>query len=78
MNMLISGISEKKGKRIAYVLFEDENRSAEAVIPACKVVSNQNFTQEEVLQLEQYMRDNLAMLKSQAASVNPITAMMKD
>ena len=78
MNMLVSGISEKNGKRIAYVLFEEENRSAEAVIPACKVMSNRNFTDEEVLQLEQYMRDNLAMLKSQAASVNPITAMMKE
>lgn len=81
MNMIVSGISEKNGEKIAYILFE-ENRlgkklSAEGNIPACKIMKNEGFTEDEVSQLEKYMQDNLAMLKKQAASVNPIKALIQ-
>ena len=33
MNMLVSGISVIDGEKKAYILFEDENRSAEGIIP---------------------------------------------
>lgn len=79
MKMMVSGISEKEGKRVAYVLFEEETgETAEAVIPECKVVSNKGFTEDEVEQLETYMRDHLTELKKQAAGINPLTALMKD
>lgn len=78
MTMLVSGILEKDGKKIAYISFEEEGRSAEAVIPDCKVTINRGFSDDECVQLEAYLKDNLAMLKRQAAGVNPIRAMMND
>lgn len=78
MNMMVSGISEKEGKRVAYVLFEEDTRKAEAIIPECRIISNDGFSKEEVYQLEEYMKNNLAMLKQQAAGIHPIKAMMKD
>lgn len=79
MNMLVSGVSEKNGRKMAYVLFEDEDkRSAEAVIPECRVISNNGFSEEEVVQLEDYVRRNLTDLKKRAAGINPVTALMKD
>lgn len=78
MNMLVSGISEKDGKKVAYIMFEDDIRSAEGIIPECSITSNNGFTDDEVAQLEDYMKENLAMLKRQAAGINPIKAMMKE
>ena len=78
MNMLVSGISEKDGKKVAYIMFEDDTRSAEGLIPECSITSNNGFTDDEVAQLEDYMKENLAMLKRQAAGINPIKAMMKE
>lgn len=79
MNMMVSGVSEKNGRKMAYILFEDEDkRSAEAVIPECRVISNNGFSEEEVAQLEDYVRRNLTDLKKRAAGINPVTALMKD
>lgn len=78
MNMQVSGVCSRGDEKVAYVLFEEATRSAEGVIPECKIVSNKGFSQEEVSQLEEYMRDNLGMLKRHAAGINPITALMKD
>lgn len=78
MNMLVSGISVIDGEKKAYILFEDENRSAEGIIPDCKIVKNNGFDDDEIGQLEIYLKCNLGELKKQAASVNPIKAMMED
>lgn len=78
MKMLVSGVSDKNGEKIAYVSFDDGDRMAEAVIPECKIIKHHGFDDEELSQLVEYMKDNLAMLKRQAAGVNPIKAMMKD
>lgn len=77
MNMLVSGISMKDGEKIAYIMFEEGDCRAEGNIPSCKITSNKGFSGEEVAQLENYMRENLSMLKKQAAAINPITAIMK-
>lgn len=78
MNMLISGVSEKEGKKIAYVRFEEESRFAEAVIPDCRIMSSEGFTDSELSQLEQYLTENLSTLKREAASVNPIRSLMRE
>lgn len=79
MNMIISCVSEKEDPKIAYVRFEEEDgRFAEAIIPDCKVEKNEGFTDDEVSMLEEYLSENLEMIKRKAAEVNPIRAMMKD
>ncbi len=78
MNMQVSGVCSRGDEKVAYVLFEEETRSAEGVIPECKIVRNKGFSDEEVSRLEEYMRENLGMLKRHAVGINPITALMKD
>ncbi len=41
------------------------------------ILSNDGFSKDEIIQLEDYMEKNLEMLKSMAASVNPLKALMK-
>lgn len=77
MNMMLSGVSVKDGKQIAYVQFDDGKYSAEGTIPDCKIVKNNGFTDEQVEQLEDYLKRNLTDLKKQAAKINPFSAMMK-
>ncbi len=78
MNMMVSGVVDKNGEKVAFIRFEEEKRMAEGIIPACRITKNEGFTAEEVSQLEMYMKGNLAMLKKQAAGVNPIKSMMQD
>jgi len=78
MNMMISGVTEdKSGNKRAYLLFEDGSKSLEATIPDCVVKTNNGFTCDEESQILEYIKDNLAMLKREAAKINPIKAMMK-
>ncbi len=78
MNMLISGVNSKGNQKIAYVRFEEDTRFAEGIIPECIITMNKGFTDEEVHLLQNYMQDNLPMLKRKAAGINPIKAILKD
>lgn len=78
MTLTISGVTEKEGKKQAFVKFEEANCVAEGTIPDCNITSFKGFSDEEVSMLEEYMKDNLAMLKRKAAEINPLRAMMKD
>ncbi len=76
LKMSVSPICQKDGKRIAYVSFTDGTRTAEGKIPDCAILSNEGFTEDEVLQLQIYMKQELATLKRMAASVNVMDAFM--
>lgn len=79
MNMLISGVTtDKEGKNQAHVRFEEGDCFAEGVIPECKVTKQKGFSEDEIRQLEDYLRANLTSLKKEAAKINPLTAMMKN
>lgn len=78
LTMTVSPVCTKNGEKLAYVSFEDTARRAEGVIPECRIISNTGFTEEEVGQLELYLKMNLGELKKQAASVNAVSAMMKN
>ena len=76
INMSVSPICQKDGHKVAYVSFTDGKRTAEGEIPDCRITKYENFGKEEVDQLERYMRDNLAMIKRMAASVDPMKAFL--
>lgn len=78
MNMLVSPVCAKDGKQYAFVSFSDEKRSAEGKIPDCKIVSSYGFTEEEVEQLEDYMRRELTQLKKMASGIRLLDAFMKE
>lgn len=77
LNVSVSSICAKDGKKYAYVSFTDGERVAEGMIPDCKIVSNKGFTQAEAEQLEEYMRSDLSRLKRMAAEIRVLDAFMK-
>lgn len=78
LNMTVSPVCEKDGQKFAFVQFSDGIRLAEGKIPMCDILTNKGFTNEEVLQLEDYMKANLKELKRLATRQNPFAAMLKD
>lgn len=79
MNMIISGVTtDKTGKNKAYIIFEEDKRNIEIVIPECTVLKNNGFNEDELSQLIDYVKANLTELKKEAAKINPVKAMMDD
>ena len=78
LDMTVSPICVRDGKKMAFVRFTDGARSAEGVIPQCDITENKGFTTEEVSKLEDYMKAELATLKKMAANVNVMKAFMGD
>lgn len=74
--MRISPVCSKEGHKLAYVTFSDDRRQAEGIIPDCRIISSTGFSEEEVGQLELYLKMNLGELKKRAASVDAVRAMM--
>ena len=64
----ISGVSEKDGKKRAYVRFSRGKDYAEGYIPDCVITKVQGFSDEEAEQLADYLK--------RAAAVNPLNAIM--
>ncbi len=77
LKMSVSPICTKDGKQYAFVSFVDGKRMAEGKIPDCKIISNQGFYEDEIGQLEAYMKKELPKLKDMAAGVNVFDAFMK-
>ena len=77
MQMTVSPICMKDGKKVAYVEFRDQKRRAEGIIPSCKIVSGKGFSEGEIKQLEIYMEKHLEKLKKTAARLNVFEALKK-
>lgn len=78
LNMSVSQVFSKEGKQYAFVSFTDGNRLAEGKIPDCVIISHSGFIDEEIVQLEDYMRRNLTSLKKMAASVDAMSAFLNN
>lgn len=77
INVTVSPICTKDGKKFAYVSFEDQGRTAEGKIPDCAIIFNKGFNKEEVAQFEEYMCKELEKLKNMAAGIDVFRAFMK-
>ena len=76
MEMSVSSIVNKDGKREVYVLFTEGSRSAEGRLSDYKMINSKGFTQEEVTALEAYMRRETDTILRMAKSVNPMDAFL--
>lgn len=76
VTLVLSGVVEKDGKKIAYVRFSRGDDFAEGYIPDCIFTKVQGFTDDEVSMLTDYLKANLTELKKRAAGINPLTAIM--
>ena len=77
VNMSVSQVFAKNGERYAFVSFTDNGKNAEGKIPDCKIISSSGYGPEEIRQLEDYMKRELAHLKRMAAGVNALRAFME-
>ncbi len=78
LNMSVSPIFERDGKKKAYVSFSDPGREAEALIPDCEIVRQKGFTKEEIAQLKDYLEDQKDALLKTASGLNVMDAFMKE
>ena len=76
VNMTVSSVCEKDGKKYAFVTFIDGERVAEGKIPDCVIISNKGFEEEEVKMLELYMKNELSQLKRMAAGIRWIDSFL--
>ena len=76
INLDISGVVEKDGKKIEHIRFTRGEDFAEGYIPDCVLTKVQGFTDDEASQLIDYLRANLTEFKKRAAAINPLTAIM--
>ena len=76
MNMSVSSIVSKGGKREIYVLFTEGNCSAEGRLSDYKMISNKGFTKEEVDMLEAYMRRETDRILQTAKNINVMDAFL--
>ncbi len=77
LNLSVSQVFHKNGKKYAFVSFDGAGRHAEGRIPDCTLTVNEGFSSEEAAQLEQYMKKELSRLKKMAAGVNVLHAFME-
>ena len=76
MNMSVSSIVSKDGKREIYVLFTEGERNAEGRLSDYKMISSRGFTREENDMLETYMRREKDRILQMAKSVNVMDAFL--
>ena len=76
MNMSVSSIVSKNGKREIYVLFTEGTCSAEGRLSDYKMISNKGFTQEKIVMLEAYMRSETNKIIQMAKNVNVMDAFL--
>lgn len=76
IKMSVSPITRNDDKKCVYALFTDGNKSAEFAVPECKVVSNNNFSQDEINQLLDYVRNQQDYIFSLAKEINPLKAFL--
>ncbi len=76
MNMSVSSIVSKDGKREIYVLFTEGERNAEGRLSDYKMISSRGFTREENDMLEAYMRREKDRILQMAKSVNVMDAFL--
>ena len=78
IRMSVSSMTRTKDSKAVYVLFEDENKSAEISLPDCRIVSNRGFSDEEIGQLMDYVKNESDSIYGIAKEINPMRAMFGD
>ena len=72
VNMLVSGIIHKEDRRYARVSFIRGKDIAEGIVPDGIIDHVEGFSDEEVFNLERYLREKRGEIMEQARKVNPI------
>ena len=75
INMLISGMIKKDGKSFTRVSFLRDKCWAEGIVPDGVIEKSEGFSEEELVQLKEYLVQEKDMILEQAKGVNPLRKM---
>ncbi len=78
MDMSISSIVPVNGKKAAFVQFSDKDKTAEFIVPECRQVSNNGFTEDELKMLHDYVIREKDSIMDMAKGVDPLGKFMKE
>ncbi|MBQ7464866.1 MAG: hypothetical protein IJS86_08410 [Lachnospiraceae bacterium] len=76
IKMSVSSVTQTKGSKAIYVMFEDRERKAEFVLPECALVSNAGFSREETAALKDYIIKEKESIYGLAKNVDVMDAFM--
>lgn len=76
VRMSVSSMTRNEDQKGVYVLFTDNDKTAEFVVPECKIICNKGFDEEELKQLSDYVKNEQDYIFSLAKTVNPLRAFM--
>lgn len=72
VNMLVSGVLQKDGRKFVRVSFQRGKDFAEGILPEGKIESWGGFSDWEVQQLERFIQVNREEILGQAKKVDPL------
>lgn len=78
IRMSVSSMTRLGDKKGVYVLFADENSSAEFIVPDCKLINSNGFDEEELKQLKEYLENEQDYIFSLAKGIDPIRSFLGD
>lgn len=74
IRMNVSSMTRHQDNKAIYVLFTDEDKTAEFTLPGCNLISNKGFNMQEIAQLKEYVDNEQDKIFSMAKTVNPARA----
>ena len=78
IQMSVSLMTRTKESKAVYVLFTDGDKNAEFSLPNCTLLNNRGFSDEEIGQLEEYVKNEQDTIFELAKTVNPMKAFLGD
>ncbi|MBP5310020.1 MAG: hypothetical protein J6Z05_05290 [Lachnospiraceae bacterium] len=78
IKMSVSSMTRTKDSKAVYVMFSDNEKTAEFSLPGLSLVSNKGFSDEEIEQLRDYINNEQDSIYALAKQVNPMKAFMGD
>ena len=76
IRMNVSSLIRKDGDKAIYVMFTDDTRQAEFVIPEGRLLNNSGFSDEEIGKLKDYLKNDQDHIYEIAKKVNPMKGFM--
>ena len=76
IKMSVSSMTRTKDSKAVYVMFSDNEKTAEFSLPGVNLISNRGFSDEEIDQLKEYMANSMDDIYEVAKKVNPMKGFM--
>ncbi len=72
IKMTVSTMTRTKDSKALYVMFSDNDKSAEFALPENRLVNNTGFSDDEIAQLTDYIANEKDEIFAIAGKINPM------